>query len=35
VDGGLDEAAADRLTSARPLATLAEVPQPLRDLLGG
>jgi allantoicase len=35
VDAGMDEASAVRLASARPLTTLAEVPQPLRDLLGG
>ena len=34
-DGGLDPAAADKLVSARPLATPSEVPPTLRALLGG
>jgi allantoicase len=34
-DGGLAAGEADRLASARPLATLSELPQPLRGLLGG
>jgi allantoicase len=34
-DGGLGPADADRFVSARPLATLSEVPQRLRALLGG
>jgi allantoicase len=34
-EGGLDAGAADRLVSARPLAGLAELPQPLRGPLGG
>jgi allantoicase len=34
-DGGLDPAAADKLVSARPLATPSEVPAALRTLLGG
>jgi allantoicase len=34
-DGGLDTAEADKLVSARPLATLAELPQRLRAPLGG
>ena len=34
-DGGLGQADADQLVSARPLATLSEVPQRLRALLGG
>jgi len=34
-DGGLDPAAADKLVSARPLATPSEVPPALRALLGG
>ena len=34
-DGGLSAADADRLVAARPLADLAELPKPLRDLLGG
>jgi len=32
---GLDPAAADKLVSARPLATPSEVPPALRALLGG
>jgi allantoicase len=34
-DGGLAAGEADRLASTRPLATLSELPQPLRGLLGG
>ena len=34
-DGGLDPAAAGKLVSARPLASLTEVPPALRALLGG
>jgi allantoicase len=34
-DGGLGPADADQLVSARPLASLSEVPQRLRALLGG
>jgi allantoicase len=34
-DGGLDGATADRLTAARPLGGLADLPEPLRARLGG